>query len=172
MKNSKILSILLCLALVLLLAACSDIGKDIDRAKDDASKVQEILDTIESYNDEAEKLGSRFDSFEGLPDGELPGSEPETEAPKETEYRFRNKDLLESHYKKHGKEMGFQSAKEYEKAASDVINNPAALYKTEAEDGDGVYYVEGTNEFVILSTDGYIRTYFCPDSGKKYFDKQ
>ena len=27
-------------------------------------------------------------------------------------------------------------------------------------------------EFVVVSTDGYIRTYFCPDSGKKYFDKQ
>ena len=41
-----------------------------------------------------------------------------------------------------------------------------------AEDGDGVYYIEDTNEFVILSTDGYIRTYFRPSGGKKYFDKQ
>ncbi|MBQ2147419.1 MAG: hypothetical protein II439_03940, partial [Firmicutes bacterium] len=27
-------------------------------------------------------------------------------------------------------------------------------------------------EFVVLSKDGYIRTYFWPDSGKKYYDKQ
>lgn len=88
------------------------------------------------------------------------------------QYKFRNKNLLEQHYKKHGIDMGFSSAEEYESAASDVINSPDARYKTEAEDGDGVYYIEATNEFVVLSTDGYIRTYFYPDSGKAYFDRQ
>ena len=68
--------------------------------------------------------------------------------------------------------MGFASAADYEKAASNVIKSPKALYKTEAEDGDGVYYIEETNEFVVLSTDGYIRTYFKPDGGKRYFDRQ
>lgn len=71
-------------------------------------------------------------------------------------YSFRNPKLLNSHYEKHGKDMGFSSAKEYEKAAAAVVNNPAALHKTEAEDGDDVYYVESTNEFVIVSTDGYL----------------
>lgn len=88
------------------------------------------------------------------------------------EYYFRNEDLLESHYEKHGKEMGFSSSKEYEMSASDVVNNPESLHKTEKEDGDDVYYKENTNEFVVVSTDGYIRTYFNPDSGKKYFDRQ
>lgn len=88
------------------------------------------------------------------------------------EYDFRNEDLLESHYEKHGKEMGFSSSKEYEMSASDVVNNPESLHKTEKEDGDDVYYKENTNEFVVVSTDGYIRTYFNPDSGKKYFDRQ
>ena len=68
--------------------------------------------------------------------------------------------------------MGFASAEEYEAAASAVINNPAALTKTEKEDGDYVYYLEETNEFVILSTDGYIRTYFLPSAGKAYYDRQ
>ena len=40
------------------------------------------------------------------------------------------------------------------------VKNSAALHKTEAEDGDGVYYLESTNELVIVSTDGYIRTFF------------
>ncbi|MBQ4425548.1 MAG: hypothetical protein II882_07430 [Lachnospiraceae bacterium] len=88
-------------------------------------------------------------------------------------YHFRSKKLLNEHYEKHGKpEMGFKSAEAYEKAASDVINNPAALFKTEKEDGDGIYYIEATNEFVVLSKDGYIRTYFKPSGGKKYFDRQ
>ena len=70
------------------------------------------------------------------------------------------------------KDMGFVSSEEYEMAASDVVNNPKSLHKTEKEDGDDVYYKEDTNEFVVVSTDGYIRTYFNPDSGKKYFDRQ
>ena len=52
------------------------------------------------------------------------------------------------------------------------ISSPDALHKLEKEDGDDVYYIESTNEFVIVSTDGYIRTYFNPDSGKDYFDRQ
>ena len=88
------------------------------------------------------------------------------------EYHFRNEDLLESHYEKHGKDMGFVSSEEYETGASDVVNDPDSLHKTEKEDGDDVYYKEDTNEFVVVSTDGYIRTYFNPDSGNKYFDRQ
>lgn len=92
------------------------------------------------------------------------------------EYRFRNYKLLDQHFEKHGGEFrddfGYETAEEYEKGASDVINNPDALYKTEAEDGDGVYYLEATNEFVILSTDGYIRTYFRPNGGIDYFNRQ
>lgn len=92
------------------------------------------------------------------------------------EYHFRTKNQLEQHFQKHGSEFegdfDYNSAEDYEKGASDVINNPESLYKTEAEDGDGVYYIEITNEFVILSTDGYIRTYFRPSAGKKYFDRQ
>ena len=95
----------------------------------------------------------------------------ETEIP-EKQYRFRNSDLLISHYEKHGIEMGFASAEEYEKAAAAVINAPGVLHKYEKEDNDDVYYLESTNEFVIVSTDGYIRTYFKPDSGKDYFDRQ
>ncbi len=92
------------------------------------------------------------------------------------EYHFRSKKLLTEHFEKHGQEFAddfdYKSAKDYEKGASDFINNSEALHKTEAEDGDWVYYIEATNEFVILSTDGYIRTYFRPNGGKSYYDRQ
>ena len=88
------------------------------------------------------------------------------------EYHFRNDKLLSEHYQKHGIDMGFKNKQDYEKAASDAANNPDALHKLEKEDNDDVYYVEETNEFVIISKDDYIRTYFLPDAGKKYFDKQ
>lgn len=89
-----------------------------------------------------------------------------------THYFFRNSNLLDQHYKKHGIDMGFSSAEEYEKAASGVVNNPNSLHKIEAEDGDDIYYLEETNEFVVVSTDGYIRTYFNPDKGIDYFNRQ
>lgn len=95
---------------------------------------------------------------------------------KYTEYHFRSKSQLNQHFDKHGgefkKDFGYKTAAEYEKGASDVINNPKALCKTEKEDGDYVYYIEETNEFVVLSTDGYIRTYFRPSAGIDYFNRQ
>ena len=99
--------------------------------------------------------------------GEKPASNKET-----VEYHFKTSKNLSEHYKKHGIDMGFDSKEAYEKAASDVVNNPNALCKTEAEDGDYVYYIEDTNEFVIVSTEGFLRTYFLPDAGRKYFDRQ
>lgn len=88
------------------------------------------------------------------------------------EYYFRNDDLLEQHYKKHGMEMGFESMEAYEEAASAVVYHPDVLSKTEAEDGDYVYYIEETNEFVVISQDGYIRTYFNPSAGIDYYNRQ
>ena len=88
------------------------------------------------------------------------------------DYTFRSNEFLNEHYEKHGVYMGFASSKEYEQAASNVVNSSGALHKTEKEDGDDVYYIESTNEFVIVSTDMYIRTYFNPDDGKDYYDRQ
>ncbi|MDO4940355.1 MAG: hypothetical protein Q4E33_01520 [Erysipelotrichaceae bacterium] len=89
-----------------------------------------------------------------------------------SDYKFKSKKLLNEHYDKHGKDMGFESAEDYVLAANKVISNPKSLHKIEAEDGDDVYYLEETNEFVILSTEGYIRTYFYPDAGIDYFNRQ
>ncbi len=98
--------------------------------------------------------------------------QPTTSNSNYEEYTFKNNYRLEDHFEKHGKEMGFKDAESYEDAASDVVNNPEALHKTEKEDGDDVYYVEKTNEFVVVSPDGYIRTYFNPDDGINYYNRQ
>ncbi len=99
-------------------------------------------------------------------------SREDTLMSEQKDYSFRSSKLRDEHFEKHGREMGFSDAVEYESAASDVINNINALHKIEKEDGDDVYYLEDTNEFVIVSTDGYIRTYFLPDAGKAYYDRQ
>ncbi|MCR4891617.1 MAG: hypothetical protein K5989_05505 [Lachnospiraceae bacterium] len=85
---------------------------------------------------------------------------------------FRYKDRLMDHYKKHGIEMGFDSPEAYAEAANAVVHNPDALIKLEEEDGDYVFYVEDSNEFVIVSRDGYLRTYFYPNGGMNYYLRQ
>lgn len=83
---------------------------------------------------------------------------------------FRNEDRLESHYLKHGIDMGYDSADDYQAGANAVISNPNVLHKTQAEDGDDVYFLKKTGEFVVVSQQGYIRTYFIAD--EDYYDRQ
>ena len=91
------------------------------------------------------------------------------------EYYFRYKSYLTEHYEKHGIEMGFPDANAYRKAASDIINSAGergVLYKYKSDGSNDIcFYVEATKEFVVLSNDGYIRTYFIC-SGRKYYDRQ
>ena len=100
----------------------------------------------------------------------FPDDTAETNA--EVDLAFRNQSLLNEHYDKHGADMGYTSAESYEAAACEVVNNRDSLHKTEAEDGDDVYYLESTNELVIVSKDGFIRTYFCPEDGIEYYNRQ
>ena len=98
-----------------------------------------------------------------------------TAAPQEielTDYGFRNKKLRDSHFDKHGIELGFETVEDYIEAANKVISNPDALHKLEAEDNDHIYFIEETNEFVVLSQDGYIRTYYIANGGIDYFNRQ
>ena len=140
----------------------------------EATSAETVTDTeaVKSLNKEtAQTVQETSDAGEVTSDESYPVVDDSYVA-----YHFRSKKQLNEHFEKHGAEFDgdfdYQSAEDYEEGASDVINNDDALFKYEKEDGDGVYYIEATNEFVILSKDGYIRTYFRPTKGKKYFDKQ
>lgn len=87
-------------------------------------------------------------------------------------YKFRKNSYLEQHFEKHGGEFDYTTKEEYLAGANRVIQSPDALHKIEAEDGDDIYYLEETNEFVVVSTDGYIRTYFRPSAGIDYYNRQ
>ena len=86
---------------------------------------------------------------------------------------FKNQDLLDSHYDKHGSEFGNITKDEYLQGANDLINSTSddILTKTRAN-GDIIYYNPLTNEFAVKSADGYIRTYFKPVERLDYFNKQ
>ena len=147
--------------------------------------LEELADLPEIAGNEEEVPETEPEEKEKEPTEESPEEiigEP-TEEPKENTaeqkeetpdiaYKVRTASQLKDHYEKHGIEMGFSSREEYEAAASDVVNNKNALHKIEKEDGDDVYYIEATNEFVIVSGDGYLRTYFLPSAGIDYYNRQ
>lgn len=142
---------------------------------DGVESVSDEYETVESVQAEYEPEESITDTYE-TEERISVESEPEAEEPEfeETahEYRFRSRQLLEDHYEKHGIYMKYKSAEKYLKGANRVINDKDTLHAIEKEDGDDVYYLERTNEFVVVSSDGYIRTYFCPEDGIEYFHRQ
>ncbi len=91
------------------------------------------------------------------------------ETVQESGLSFRSSDLLSEHYSKHGTEVGALSQSDYVEKANNVVNT-ADKHKTEAEDGDDVYFKSSTGEIVFVSDDGFIRTYFVADQA--YFDRQ
>ena len=147
----------------------------------------EAVEIPSETSDEAAEIPSEApDEAVDSSSEELPESVPEsaesileaapsaewTEASQVLQYTFRNERLLNQHYEKHGIEMGFATIEEYVEAANAVINHPDVLHKKEAEDNDDVYFLEATSEFVVVSTDGYIRTYFIPSGGIDYYNRQ
>lgn len=101
-------------------------------------------------------------------------TEPETDALTQQvfQYNFRRDSYLTEHFNKHGDEFGYENEQEYLEGANDVITDKKSLHKTEAEDGDHVFFQESTGSIVFVSQDGYIRTYFKPDDGIEYFNRQ
>jgi len=159
MKKGKLKGFLATAFAVIVYGVYAFVGGDTQQGNDE-TRSEETTETVAEVMTETEDAGDISDvEMETYYEGEL-------------EYSFRNENLLEEHYEKHGIEMGFDSMEEYEAAAVAVILNENALYREEEEDGDVVYYIEETNEFVVLSQDGYIRTYFNPSDGIEYFERQ
>lgn len=124
---------------------------------------------------------TRFlDNFTTVPTEETLGtaSTEVTETAEVTEaakyYRFRNEELFESHYQKHGAEFGDITKDEYLEMANALINSAggAGILEKTQDDGDRLIYDERSNEFIVISPDGYIRSFFRPEDKKEYFDRQ
>ncbi len=145
--------------------AAQDMQAEASEERDDAS--------VDMAQDAEPKVSKNTDDAPA----DKPQQTPEDAQTAKTEpaaytYSFRKVEYLQEHFEKHGAEFGYASADEYLAGANRVVVSPEALHKLEAEDGDDVYYLESGNEIVFVSTDGYIRTYFKPDDGKAYFDRQ
>lgn len=123
-------------------------------------------DSIPTAYETEESIPATYETEEST------SAEYEAVAESEYKYTFRSEQLLTEHYEKHGIYMKYKSPEKYLKGANRVIADKDTLHAIEAEDGDDVYYLERTNEFVVVSKDGYIRTYFCPEDGIDYFHRQ
>ena len=128
--------------------------------------VQERTDTQIETPAETE-IAAAATSVESVEAAESAEIVPETPS---VAYHFRKPEYLTQHFQQHGAEFPYATEEEYLLGANNVIQNPNALHKLEAEDGDDVYYIESTREFVIVSTDGYIRTYYT--ASLDYFNRQ
>lgn len=100
-----------------------------------------------------------------------PGSSSNSVTTTTKSYSFRSDQYLLEHFNKHGSLLGFVTKESYLAGANAVIKSSSAFSRTQS-DGDTAYFLQSSNEFVVLSTDGYIRTYFKPTDGIDYFYRQ
>ena len=85
---------------------------------------------------------------------------------------FASSEKLLSHFAKHGERLGVKSVDEYLAGARNLIKQEHGVEKFVRSNGDTLYYNKLTNEFGVVSPDGYLRTYFKPKQGAKYWDTQ
>lgn len=87
---------------------------------------------------------------------------------------FTSQRSLDEHFDKHGREFGDISKEEYLRKAQqlrDTPNNSVVLY-FERHDRTHMKYQTKQNEFIAYNDDQMIRTFFKPNDGIKYFERQ
>ena len=85
-----------------------------------------------------------------------------------------NKKTLDKHYSDHGKEVGAPSKESYAAKAVKFANTVDRKNCVSFVDkkGSTYKYNKVTEEFAIISKDGYVITYFKPKGGYDYYLKQ
>ena len=149
-------------------------GEEVSRSLD--SLAEDIQESINSGLTEASVfLSSLNENTSGTeaPVTSISADDTTREPSEKTEYTFRNKQRYDEHYKKHGAEFGNITKEEYLRLANELINSESdrVLHKY-SEDGDYMYFDQDTGYFLVLSEDGYIRTFFIPTAGIKYWERQ
>lgn len=169
-------------------SALSEASREISSAKEEISEQfssarDEVREELSSAADEISEQVSSAVS-EAVPDLTTPvpadsSAETTTEPPASEDdgekvwYTFRNKTRYDEHYEKHGAEFGSITKEEYLRLANDLINSKSdrVLHKY-SDDGDYMYFDQDTGYFLVLSADGYIRTFFIPTAGINYWNRQ
>ena len=84
---------------------------------------------------------------------------------------FETPESMQKHYVKHGEEYGDISTESYVSLANELVNAPASydVEKIVRSDGSTAIYRFSTNDFLVVTKDGSIRTFFKPKNGKEYW---
>ena len=90
------------------------------------------------------------------------------------EVGFRDRNHLAEHYQKHGAEFGGIGIEEYLRAAQALRDRPAGGDILESVRSDGVVtrFDRADGAFLAFERDGVIRTFFRPNDGEAYFQRQ
>jgi pyocin large subunit-like protein len=80
----------------------------------------------------------------------------------------------EEHWEKHGAEFPeFRTALEYERGALAFVTSPPPGTLTKRNDrGDTLFYDPASNTFAVRDAQGEPRTFFRPNNGRAYWDRQ
>ncbi len=87
---------------------------------------------------------------------------------------FTSHQRLQDHYRKHGREFGPVSEKEYLRLAQELRDRSAGGEVLESRRADGVItrFDRKMGAFLAFNPDGTIRTFFRPNEGEAYFWRQ
>lgn len=91
-----------------------------------------------------------------------------------TEIGFATRRKFFEHYDKHGSEFGSISKEEYLRRAQELRDRQAGGDILEVRRGDGVItrFDRKTGSFLAFNSDLTIRTFFVPNDGESYFQRQ
>ena len=84
---------------------------------------------------------------------------------------FETPESMQKHYVKHGEEYGDISIESYLSLANELANMPVSddVEKIVRSDGSTAIYRFSANDFLVVTKDGSIRTFFKPKNGKEYW---
>lgn len=87
---------------------------------------------------------------------------------------FASEQVFQKHYDKHRHEFGEISMQAYLELANALADAPLSddIVQLIRSDGSISKYCFSTNEFVVVTADGNIRTYFKPETKEAYWDEE
>jgi pyocin large subunit-like protein len=107
-------------------------------------------------------------------DQPAPATRPADARTPEARVGFTSQRALQEHFEKHGREFGPVSQAQYLRLAQALRDAPRGGDVLEAVRADGVVtrFDRGTGAFVAFHRDLTIRTFFKPNDGERYFERQ
>ena len=90
------------------------------------------------------------------------------------EVRFETPEKMQKHYDKHIDKYGNISISEYIALANELVNakDTDDIERLVRSDESTAIYRFSTNDFLVITKDGYIRTFFKPDDGEAYWREE